>query len=115
MLDVRRNLKYHLVYATKSVHGYTTIKDAVDRALSNADMVRFIVSWSEQQIANQIRRRFAGKKVPWIGEAGEGAKEYALGHTPAFPSQLPGVKKLLKPYQQPGRKTIYNFPPLKQP
>lgn len=119
VVDTRKSLTYHLMYASKSVHGLITMKTEIERAWNAApvtgtslDMMRFMVSCGIEQIERMVRQHFAGKIVPWKSEdSKEEIKSYALGYTPAFPSQLSALQERLKALKLPGRKLVYEFPP----
>lgn len=121
MLGNRSQLKYHLMFATKSGRGYEVMKDAVERAW-NGDLVddravqlmRLGVAAPIASIEQEVRRRFAGRDhVPWTGtDPHSSVRVFALQDTPAMPHQLKELKQRLAPLRVPGRlASVYDFPP----
>jgi three-Cys-motif partner protein len=119
MIGKGSQLKYHLVFATKSRKGYEVMKDSVERAW-NRDLVddravqlmRMGVAAPTAAIEKEVRRRFAGqRRVAWIGDhASESVRLFALQDTPAMPHQLKELTQRLKPLRVPGERAfVYDF------
>lgn len=111
---------YHLIHASRSVHGYVTMKEAVSTALNKTDLptpatstMRFAISSNLKRIADEILREFAGKTVPWTTANEEGfgpLRDHVLQSTDAFPHDLKELQQLLKPYKKAGQKVVFTFP-----
>ena len=119
ILDGNGNLKYHLIYATKSPRGYEVMKDALERGLNEGivgkeEQMHFGSTISPQEVERLVRQHFAGKEVPWSAdEGGETVKGFALRDTPASVRQVNDLKERLKELKVPGRGVQrYRFPRL---
>ncbi|MEW5929661.1 MAG: three-Cys-motif partner protein TcmP [Gemmatimonadota bacterium] len=119
IINDRFNLQYHLVHASHSVYGYTTMKEEVERAWkagtvgdTAATLMRFGAAVSNGEIERAVRTRFAGREVGWTEE--NGVQDYAMKHTPALKHQMPELKRRLADLRVPGRgrEIRYKFPPL---
>jgi three-Cys-motif partner protein len=118
ILDARKQLKYHLIYATHSPRGYDVMKDSVRRGLE----ARLVGAEHHMQlgaavptadIERDVRAHFAGKIVPWSAGPGETVTGYALQDTPAMPWQVKILKQSLKPFKVLGAgPQTYSFPAL---
>lgn len=111
-------LKYHLVFATKAAKGYEVMKDSIERALRtdlvdrrSTQLMRMGVAASTAVVQEEVRKRFAGRVVPWAGEQPDASvKACALQETPAMPHQLDELKQQLAPLRVSGeRALVYDF------
>jgi hypothetical protein len=119
ILDGNGNLKYHLIYATKSPRGYEVMKDALERGLNEGivgkeEQMHFGSTISSHEVERLVRQHFAGKEVPWSAtEEGQTVKGFALQETPASVRQVNELKERLKELKVSGRGVQrYRFPPL---
>lgn len=113
---------YHLVHASKSPHGYKTMKEAISHALNQGalqqgarESMRFAVRQNTQQVVEDLRRRYAGKQMPWTSDDRNVAnlRQYLMEDTPLFPFQTREVRQALKEFKEPGRgPEFYQFPSL---
>lgn len=111
---------YYLVHASKSAHGYVTMKEAVSSALNHTDLadratntIRFAIRSNLSAIASEVATRFAGHSVPWTTASEEGhgpLRDYILRSTPVFPHEMKDLQEKLLPFRRPGRKVVYAFP-----
>ncbi|HET7232024.1 MAG TPA: three-Cys-motif partner protein TcmP [Longimicrobium sp.] len=119
ILDGTGNLKYHLIYATKSPRGYEVMKDAMERGFSEGlvgkeEHMRLGATIPTSEVERLVRQHFAGREVPWSAEGnGETVRGYALEDTPASVRQVAELKERIQDLKVPGRGAHrYNFPPL---
>lgn len=117
VLDSTGNLKYHLIYATKSDRGYEVMKDALDRGLNEGlvgkeEHMRFGTTISMDEVERLVNSHFAGREVNWSAEgSGETVKSYALRKTPASVRQVNELKERLKGIKvSGGGQHRYKFP-----
>jgi hypothetical protein len=112
---------YTLIHASKSEHGYRTMKESVARALTRAalppevvDAMRARMSVPLEPVVAQLRERLAGKTVRWDSpdKSAFSLKQHVLGATGVHVFQLSALEALLKEWRQPGRAKAYAFPPL---
>jgi hypothetical protein len=110
--------KYHLMHASKNSRAYSTMKDAVSRALRVYEgnrlataVMRFRLSANEPEMVSLVLARFARAEVAWGDERTAGTvKHFLLNDTPAFPDQMDDIKRRLADYKLPGRRLMYRFP-----
>lgn len=119
ILDGAGNLKYHLIYATKSGLGYEVMKDALERGLNEGlvgkeEHMRLGTTISTHEVERLVKKHFAGREVLWSADdSGETVKSYALRETPASVRQVKELKERLKVLKVPGGgHHRYMFPPL---
>lgn len=119
ILDGGGNLKYHLIYATKSGRGYEVMKDAVERGLNEGlvgkeEHMRLGATISIHEVERLVMGHFAGRDVLWSAEgSGETVRSYVLQDTPASIRQVSELKERIHTLKVPGRGTQrYKFPPL---
>lgn len=119
VLDVRTHMKYHLFHASRSEHGYVTMKDAVERAWKNTpelggravDCMRLLAKCDLDAVASRIVKHFSGRTVRWTDDGTiRGVKSYALSQTLAYPHHMPDLQSKLDQYRQPGKMIVYRFP-----
>lgn len=118
MIGKGSRLRYHLMFATKSGKGYEVMKDSVERAWNGelvedraVQMMRMGVAAPSTAIEQEIRRFFAGKRIPWTGKRpDECVRIYALQNTPAMPHQLDDLKQRLAPLRVRESAIVYEFP-----
>lgn len=117
ILDGNGNLKYHLIYATKSPRGYEVMKDALERGLNEGivgkeEQMHFGSTISPHEVERLVRQHFAGKEAPWSADGnGETVKGFALRDTPASVRQVIDLKERLRELKMPGRGVQrYKFP-----
>lgn len=117
-------LVYHLLHATKSPHGYTTMKEVISRELNRAvlpssavDSMRFEIGSDLDAVERVVRYEFAGCRIAWSDEDRRtpGLRRWVLQETEAFPFELEELKRRLKREKLPGRKLVYQFPALEIP
>jgi three-Cys-motif partner protein len=111
---------YYLIHASRSVHGYVTMKEAVSSALGRSQLgehatntMRFAIRSNLPAVVRDILTRFTGRTVPWTTAGPEGGplRDYVLQQTPVFPHEVPALHELLKAYRVPGvRSIVYQFP-----
>ena len=111
---------YYLIHASRSVHGYVTMKDAVSSALRQSELgeratntMRFAIRSILPAVVQDIMTRFAGRTVPWTtaGPDGGPLRDYVLQQTPVFPHEVPELHGLLKPRKVTEvRAIVYRFP-----
>jgi three-Cys-motif partner protein len=114
---------YHLFHATRSPHGYVTMKEAVEGALNKAAVggsvistIRFLIRSDMAAVESRVRGNFAGQTVRWAEDENDktapSVRRFALQETPAFPSELVGLKQRLASLRVPGRgrTIVYRFP-----
>jgi three-Cys-motif partner protein len=120
IIGSQTQLKYHLMFATKSGKGYEVMKDSIERALDkdlldhrSAQLMRMGVAAPTPAIEQVIRKRFAGRRVPWTGNgASDSIRAFALQETPAMRHQMEDLKQRLKPLRVRGEQAlVYDFPP----
>jgi three-Cys-motif partner protein len=96
---------YHLMHATKSPAGYTTMKRAIESALKEphigggvADAMRFLISMPVGRLEQMVRTHFAGQTVDWA-DSGDRTRpsvtRFVLEETSAFPTTLAELKREL--------------------
>lgn len=113
---------YTLIHATKSEHGYRTMKEAVAWALNKAPLrpevveaMRVEMSVPLEPVVTLLCERLAGRTERWAEDREDrrafSLKHYALVETPIAYFQLDALKALLKPFRVPGRTEVYAFPP----
>jgi three-Cys-motif partner protein len=97
--------KYCLVHASKSLKGYTAMKEAVSQSLNRSDLapdmrnrVRQDLRMPLQEVLLAVRTRFGGRTVRWSGESGvaESVKRFLLEDTAVFNFQCSEIKRALK-------------------
>lgn len=119
MIGKGSRLKYHLMFATKSGKGYEVMKDSIERAWNGdlldvraVQMMRMGVAAPSAAIEESVRMRFAGRRVPWVGNRpNESVKTFALQDTPAMPHQLQDLKQRLAPLRDRTEQSlVYEFP-----
>lgn len=112
-------LKYHLVFATKSGKGYEVMKDSIERALKtdlldprSVQLMRLGAAESDAVIEQRVRQRFAEQRAAWVGGSSiDSVKTFALQETPAMPHQMDELKRRLAPLRdRSGRALVYDFP-----
>jgi len=119
ILDGSGNLKYHLIYATKSGRGYEVMKDAVERGLNEGlvgkeEHMRLGATISIHEVERLVKEHFAGREVFWSAEGdGETVRSYTLQDTPASIRQVSELKERIQSLKVPGRGAQrYRFPPV---
>lgn len=124
IIGSQTQLKYHLIFATKSGKGYEVMKDSIERALNkdlldqrSVQLMRMGVAAPTTAIEQAVRKRFGGRKVPWTGSSpGSSVKAFSLQETPAMPHQMEELKQRLKPLRVRGEQAlVYDFPAADQP
>ena len=119
--DHRGHFKYHLIFATKSVRGYTVMKEAMQKGLEKGLVgsepgMLLGMSVPIREITKAVITHFAGRtEVPWSaekGSKGETVRSFALEDTPAMHDHLKALRRELEPYATGGRSNarIYTFP-----
>lgn len=109
ILDGSGNLKYHLIYATKSKRGYEVMKDAMERGLNEGmvgkeEHMRLGSTIPMHEVERLVRTRFAGREVLWSAAGGgETIRSYALEDTPASIRQVNELKERIATLKVPGR------------
>jgi three-Cys-motif partner protein len=118
----KRRVAYQLVHASKSPHGFTTMKEAIREALGKAPVSEAVAEQmrfdqrsrlSTAQLLQWVLERFANQEIPWTDEkiGSIGVRTAVLRDTLAFPGEeLEALKAALDPYRLPGRRIIYRFP-----
>jgi three-Cys-motif partner protein len=118
----KRRVAYQLVHASKSPHGFTTMKEAIREALGKApvseaaaEQMRFDQRsrLSTLELLQWVLRQFEGKEIAWTDEKGGplGVKTVVLRETLAFPGdELDDLKIALERYRLTGRRLLYRFP-----
>ncbi len=117
--------RYHLLHASGSPKGFTTMKESIEYALNHgplgpdvAAMVREEMRCPIGVVAERIRRGFAGQRVRWaadkIDRRSSSVKAFALEQSRIMPSQLEELKAELAQLRVPrtGNTIIYCFPPI---
>ena len=115
--------KYHLLHATKSFKGYTTMKEAIEHALKHgplgkevAELVHLEMRAKVNLIARRIREAFAGQRVRWAEDKKDpraaSVRRIALEGFSIMPSQLDELKAALSDVRVPntGNTVLYEFP-----
>lgn len=113
---------YTLIHATKSEHGYRTMKEAVAWALKNAPLsagvvegMRMEMSVPLEPVVEMLVERLAGQTVRWAEDPDHkqafSLKRYVLNETPVPYFQLGALEAALRPFRQAGRMKLFAFPP----
>jgi three-Cys-motif partner protein len=119
IIGSQTQLKYHLIFATKSGKGYEVMKDSIERALNkdlldqrSAQLMRMGVAAPTTAIEQAVRKRFARRRVSWTGSSpATSVKAFSLQETPAMPHQMEELKQRLKPLRVRGEQAlVYDFP-----
>lgn len=120
MRNTRNQHVYTLIHATQSVHGYTAMKTVVSSALNKASLseeavenMRFQIRSDLDEIETEVRRKFAGRSVPWTDQKDgrPNIRQFVLEETPAFDFELKELKLRLKKEKRRGHgPEIYTFP-----
>ncbi len=115
---------YTLVHASKSPHGYTTMKEAVESRLKRGPLSPEVVELIRRdmmvdigKIAKMVRDQFAGQTVGWAETNEPSIRRYALQSSPIMPADLGALAEHLSPDRDAsfGRKQFYTFPELLRP
>ena len=97
--------KYCLIHASKSVKGFTTMKEAVSTSLGKPrlaqemrELIREDLRVPIESIVQSLEERFRGSEVRWSGQKGEDAgtvRRFLLDETDVFDFQCSDVKETL--------------------
>jgi hypothetical protein len=112
ILDRKVNLKYHLIYATKSPTGFKVMKEEITRALNKGLVgseqgVQMGMSGRISEVGDAIRKHFRGvPEVPWSA-----VRDYALEETRYMPWQRERLQEELERFAVGGRRNarLYRF------
>jgi three-Cys-motif partner protein len=105
MRGARGGHKYYLVHASKSLKGYTTMKEAVSQSLNRTDLAPIVRNRMRQdlriplqEVLSTVQRYFGGRTVRWSGDSGvaESVKRFLLEDTAVFNFQCSEIKRTLK-------------------
>lgn len=98
--------KYCLVHISKSLSGYTAMKEAVSSGLSREDLsvdmrlrMREDLRVPMAEVVARVQERFGGRAVRWSAEKGqeiETVKRFLLEETDVFDFQCPEIKAGMK-------------------
>jgi len=98
--------KYLLMHFTKSVSGYTTMKESVEAALNRNDLsetmrdsIREDLRLSVPYILGRLRGEFSGRTVRWSDSKDNGARtvrSFLLEETDTFPFQCKEIQRILR-------------------
>lgn len=113
---------YTLIHATKSEHGYRTMKEAVASGLKKAplpaaaiDAIRAQMYVPLEPVVERLHELFAGQTTRWAEDKADKSsfslKHFVLCSTEIPCFQLDELKGLLKPLRLRGRSEVYAFPP----
>jgi len=105
MRGARGGHKYYLVHASKSLKGYSTMKEAVSQSLNRTDQAPFVRNRMRQdlriplqEVLATVQRYFGGRTVRWSGDSdvAESVKWFLLEDTAVFNFQSSEIKRTLK-------------------